>query len=43
VKELLHDPPAADALGAAGRRRALAEHTYMHRMRELLRVAAAGR
>jgi spore maturation protein CgeB len=43
VKELLHDPPAAEAVGAAGRRRALTEHTYMHRVRELLRLAGTGR
>jgi spore maturation protein CgeB len=36
VRELIHDPPLAVAVGAAARKRALAEHTYMHRMVALL-------
>ena len=32
VQELIQDPTAADRLAQAGRRRALAEHTYMHRL-----------
>jgi spore maturation protein CgeB len=36
VQELLHDPATADRLAQAGRRRALAEHTYMHRMGAIL-------
>ena len=36
VGELLHDPPAAATLGQGARQVALAEHTYMHRMLELL-------
>ncbi|MGH7533716.1 MAG: CgeB family protein [Gemmatimonadales bacterium] len=36
VRELLHDRAAADALAAAARRRALTEHTYVHRLRRLL-------
>ncbi len=36
VQRLLHDPPEAGRLSQASRRRAMAEHTYMHRMAELL-------
>lgn len=36
VEALLHDPAEAERLAAAGRRRALAEHTYMHRASALL-------
>ncbi|HET7025780.1 MAG TPA: glycosyltransferase [Gemmatimonadales bacterium] len=36
VRDLLHDRPAAAALAAAARRRALSEHTYVHRLRRLL-------
>lgn len=39
VRALLHDPPAAEAMGHSARTVALAEHTYMHRMVELLRTA----
>ena len=43
VQGALHDPAAADHAAAAGRRRVLAEHTYMHRMAELLGALAARR
>lgn len=36
VQELLHTPANAEEIGAAARRRALAQHTYMHRMQRLL-------
>ncbi|MGE0443004.1 MAG: glycosyltransferase [Gemmatimonadales bacterium] len=36
VKELLHTVKRAEEIGAAARRRVLAEHTYMHRVRRLL-------
>ena len=36
VQELLHTPARAEEIGAAARRRALSEHTYMHRLRRLL-------
>lgn len=36
VRDLLQDPPRAERLAAAGRRRALTEHTYVHRLRRLL-------
>jgi len=36
VQELLQDPTTADRLAQAGRRRALAEHTYMHRLGAIL-------
>ena len=36
VQELLNDPTTADRLAQAGRRRALAEHTYMHRLGAIL-------
>ena len=32
----MEDPTAADKLAQAGRRRALAEHTYMHRLGAIL-------
>lgn len=37
VRELLEAPSEADRLGQAARSRLLQDHTYMHRMRELLR------
>ncbi|MBM3276183.1 MAG: glycosyltransferase [Gemmatimonadetes bacterium] len=40
VQELLQTPAHTEEIGGAARRRALHEHTYMHRMRRLL--AAAG-
>lgn len=43
VKEVLHDPACAEQIATAARRRALAEHTYMHRMRDLLSVAGESR
>ena len=36
VQELLNDSTTADRLAQAGRRRALAEHTYMHRLGAIL-------
>lgn len=36
VGELVHDHQRAEALGHAARRRALGEHTYMHRLQALL-------
>jgi spore maturation protein CgeB len=36
VESLLHDPPGADAMGAAARTEALTRHTHMHRMQRLL-------
>lgn len=41
VEALIHDPTRAEELGAAGRRRALSEHTYMHRITSLLGDRAA--
>jgi spore maturation protein CgeB len=41
VRELLVDPERQEALGAAARRRVLAEHTWRHRMEELLTVTLA--
>ena len=38
VRAALHDIPLAEAVAAAGRRRALTEHTLMHRMAVLLQV-----
>lgn len=38
VEELLHDLPAAEAMGDSARRRAMREHTYMHRLRHLVRT-----
>lgn len=38
VRAALHDAPAAEAVAAAGRRRALSEHTLMHRMAVLLQI-----
>lgn len=44
VQAVLHDPPAAEAVARAARERLLAEHTYMHRLRDLLAAAReAGR
>ena len=37
VRELLEAPSEADRLGQAARSRLLQDHTYMHRMRQLLR------
>ena len=39
VRALLQDPPAAETMGRNARAVALGEHTYMHRMVELLRFA----
>jgi len=39
VAELLHDTARQDAMTASARRELLARHTYMHRMKELLRIA----
>lgn len=36
VQELLQTPSHTEGIGSAARRRALQEHTYMHRMRRLL-------
>jgi spore maturation protein CgeB len=36
VQQLMQDPGAAEKLAQAGRRRALAEHTYMHRLGAIL-------
>lgn len=36
VREILHDPRRGEAMAAAARRRVLAEHTYIHRLRRLL-------
>jgi glycosyltransferase involved in cell wall biosynthesis len=36
VRDLLHDPRAAEAMGQAARAAAMAHHTYMHRMLELV-------
>ena len=36
VRALLEDPTAAAELGESGRREALARHTYMHRLRQVL-------
>jgi spore maturation protein CgeB len=36
VQELIQDPTTAERLAQAGRRRALAEHTYMHRLGAIL-------
>jgi spore maturation protein CgeB len=38
VEALLQDLPAAEAMGEAARRRAMGEHTYMHRLRRLVRA-----
>lgn len=42
VRAALHDGSSADAIAAAGRRRALSEHTLMHRMAVLLEVVQHG-
>jgi spore maturation protein CgeB len=42
VRHFLVSPAEREAIAAAGRRRALAGHTYAHRMQEALRVLAAG-
>jgi spore maturation protein CgeB len=36
VRDLVESPAAAERLGAAARQRLLREHTYMHRLRQLL-------
>lgn len=36
VRDLVQDHERADAIGQGARRRALAEHTYVHRMQQLL-------
>lgn len=38
VGGLLQDLPAAEAMGEAARRHAMREHTYMHRLRHLVRA-----
>jgi spore maturation protein CgeB len=43
VRAALHDQPTAEAIAAAGRRRALSEHTLMHRMAVLLQVVHGAR
>jgi glycosyltransferase involved in cell wall biosynthesis len=40
--ELLGDPARAEELGRAARERALDEHTFLHRARQLLRLLGAG-
>lgn len=42
VGDVMQTPAAAEQLATAARRRALAEHTHMHRMRTLLDTVAAG-
>ena len=42
VRAVLYDPPAAEAMGHRARTVALAGHTYMHRMVDLLRTADVG-
>lgn len=42
VRDAIHAPAAAEQLAAAARRRALAEHTHMHRMRVVLDMARSG-
>jgi spore maturation protein CgeB len=37
VEDALQDLTAVERIASAGRERVLAEHTYMHRLRELLR------
>jgi hypothetical protein len=43
VRGSLHDGTAAEAVAAAGRRRALTEHTLMHRLAVLLQVVHGAR
>lgn len=43
VQRLLHDRTESERLSQASRRRAMAEHTYMHRMGELLGVVLGRR
>jgi hypothetical protein len=38
VAAILHHPPLGEVLGANARRRVLREHTYMHRLRSLLKT-----
>ena len=42
VKELVADHPRAEELGHAARRRALGEHTYMHRLSQVLEEMLPG-
>jgi spore maturation protein CgeB len=42
IRHFLAHPAQRESIAAAGRRRALAEHTYVHRMQEALRVLEAG-
>jgi spore maturation protein CgeB len=42
IRHFLAHPAQREEIAAAGRRRALAEHTYVHRMGEALRVLEAG-
>ena len=42
IRHFLARPEERAAIAAAGRERALAEHTYAHRMREALRLLEAG-
>jgi spore maturation protein CgeB len=42
VREALQDRPWSEQVAAGARHRALAEHTYMHRMRALLGAVAVG-
>jgi len=41
IARYLADAPRRAAIGAAGRKKALAEHTYAHRMKKLLEAAEA--
>jgi spore maturation protein CgeB len=44
VEAALQDPAAAETVARAGRERVLREHTYMHRLKQLLDlVRASGR
>ncbi len=42
VEAVLLDPPAAQSVAEAARRTTLARHTYMHRVRDLLRQVGLG-
>lgn len=42
ITEVLHDRVWAEQVAAGARQRALAEHTYMHRMAELLTAVSGG-
>jgi spore maturation protein CgeB len=41
-RELLDDPGAAEAMGRRARERALDEHTYAHRARQILELVDIG-